>query len=73
MEADPANDHLSYANDYTVKNNIIRDETLLYSEKVHKKHKKLGIYMNQERSLVITNKAVYNIVPKSKGNLLKII
>ena len=67
MEADPENDHLNLANDKTIERNVLRGEKLIYSNKVNKKHKSMLMMLNQERGMLISDQAIYNIKIKSRG------
>ena len=51
-------DFLNYAKDYKIKNNITRDEEILFSDKVIKINKK---GWNQDRHIILTDKAIYNL------------
>ena len=51
-------DFLNYAKDYKIKNNITRDEEILFSDKVKKINKK---GWNQDRHIILTDKAIYNL------------
>ena len=57
-------DFLSYAKDYSIKNNITRDEEILFSDKIRKINKD---GWTQTRSIILTDKAIYNL----KKNKLK--
>ena len=52
------NDHLNYLNNYTIKNNITREEEILFTDKISKINK---YGWSQERNIIITNKAIYNL------------
>lgn len=55
------NDKLNFANDPDIQN-ILKGEDLLYSDKIYKKNR---FGWKQERNLIISDKAVYNL--KKKG------
>ena len=57
-------DFLNLSKNYTLTNNITRDEEILYSDKIFKINK---YGWKQERNIIITNKAIYNL----KGFSLK--
>ena len=62
MEKKIKRDYLNFANESSL-NNIIKDEELLFTDKINK----INRYgLTQERNILITNKAVYNL--KKKGN-----
>ena len=56
------NDYLSFKNDKEIEN-IISGENLIFSDKIIKINR-YGI--NQERFILITDKAIYNLKKKSK-------
>ena len=51
-------DFLKFSKDYKITNNITRDEEILFSDKVKKINKK---GWNQDRNLILTDKAIYNL------------
>ena len=51
-------DFLHYAKDYKIKNNITREEEILFSDKVKKINKK---GWSQDRNIILTDKAIYNL------------
>ena len=51
-------DFLNYAKDYSIKNNITREEEIQFSDKV-KKINKNG--WKQDRNILLTDKAIYNL------------
>ena len=51
-------DFLNFAKDHNIKTNITKDETIEFSDKLYK-YNKFGF--KQERNIVITNKAIYNL------------
>ena len=51
-------DFLNFAKDHNIKTNITRDEVIEFSDKLYK-YNKFGF--KQERNIVITNKAIYNL------------
>ena len=53
-------DYLSYIGDTEI-NALIKDEQILFSDKIIKINR---YNMSQERNLVITNKAIYNLKKK---------
>ncbi len=62
MENSEGRDHLNFKNEKTIKS-IIGDEELLFSDKLIK----INRYgLSQERNILITNKAIYNLKKKSK-------
>lgn len=61
------NDYLSFKNDKEIEN-IISGENLIFSDKIIKINR-YGI--NQERFILITDKAIYNLKKKSKHNFNK--
>jgi hypothetical protein len=68
------NDFLNYESDKEILS-IIKDgnnkpnlETLLLSDKIIKINR---YNMSQERNVIVTNKALYNLKKKSKINLIK--
>ena len=62
MENSEGRDHLNFKNEKTLKS-IIGDEELLFSDKLIK----INRYgLSQERNILITNKAIYNLKKKSK-------
>lgn len=64
MESNPERDHLGFSNNNDIKK-IIADEKVLFSDKIIKINR---FNMSQERNIVITNKAIYNLKKKSKTN-----
>ena len=62
MENSEGRDYLNFKNEKTIKS-IIGDEELLFSDKLIK----INRYgLSQERNILITNKAIYNLKKKSK-------
>jgi uncharacterized protein (UPF0216 family) len=62
MENSEGRDHLNFKNEKTIQQ-IIGDEELLFSDKLIK----INRYgLSQERNILITNKAIYNLKKKSK-------
>ena len=55
-------DFLNYAKDYTIKNNITREEEIQFSDKI-KKINKNG--WKQDRYIILTDKAIYNLKKSS--------
>ena len=51
-------DFLKFSKDYKITNNITRDEEILFSDKIKKINKK---GWNQDRNLILTDKAIYNL------------
>ena len=51
-------DFLKFAKDYKITNNITRDEEILFSDKIKKINKK---GWNQDRNIILTDKAIYNL------------
>ena len=54
-------DFLNFTKDYSIKNNITRDEEIQFSDKVQKINKN---GWKQSRNLVLTDKAIYNLKKK---------
>ena len=54
-------DFLNFTKDYSIKNNITRDEEIQFSDKVNKINKN---GWKQSRNLVLTDKAIYNLKKK---------
>ena len=54
-------DFLNYSKDYSIKNNITRDEEIQFSDKISKINKN---GWKQSRNLVLTDKAIYNLKNK---------
>ena len=62
MEKKIKRDYLNFANESSL-NNIIKDEELLFTDKINK----INRYgLTQERNIIITENAIYNL--KKKGN-----
>ena len=62
MEVITKRDYLNFAKEKSL-SNIIRDEEVLFTDKINK----INRYgLTQERNILITNKAIYNL--KKKGN-----
>ena len=55
-------DFLNFTKDYTIKNNITRDEEIQFSDKIDKINKN---GWKQSRNLVLTDKAIYNLKNKN--------
>ena len=51
-------DYLNFFKDYTIKNNITREEEIQFSDKILKVNK---FGFKQERNIIITDKAIYNL------------
>ena len=51
-------DFLNFTKDYTIKNNITRDEEIQFSDKVQKINKN---GWKQGRNMLLTDKAIYNL------------
>ena len=51
-------DFLNLSKNYSVKSNITRDEEIQFSDKIYKYNK---YSWKQERNIIITNKAIYNL------------
>ena len=63
-------DFLNLAQNYSIKNNITRDEEIQFSDNVNKVNKN---GWKQKRILLITDKAVYNLKKKMNLNVVLII
>ena len=62
MEVITKRDYLNFAKEKSL-SNIIRDEEVLFTDKINK----INRYgLTQERNILITNKAIYNL--EKKGN-----
>ena len=62
MEKSFSKDYLNFSKDKSL-TKIIKDEELLFTDKINK----INRYgLTQERNILITNKAIYNL--KKKGN-----
>ena len=62
MEKSLPKDYLNFSKDKSL-TKIIKDEELLFTDKINK----INSYgLTQERNILITNKAIYNL--KKKGN-----
>lgn len=62
MEKSFPKDYLNFSKDQSL-TKIIKDEELLFTDKINK----INRYgLTQERNILITNKAIYNL--KKKGN-----
>jgi hypothetical protein len=62
MEVITKRDYLNFAKEKSL-SNIIKDEEVLFTDKINK----INRYgLTQERNILITNKAIYNL--KKKGN-----
>jgi serum/glucocorticoid-regulated kinase 2 len=57
-------DFLNFSKDHYIKTNVTREEQIHFSDKILKKNK---FGFNQERNIIITDKAIYNL----KKNVLK--
>ena len=55
-------DYLNFANESSL-NNIIKDEELLFTDKINKINR---FGFTQERNIIITDKAIYNLKKKGK-------
>jgi hypothetical protein len=62
MASEENRDYLNFKNEKDLRS-IIGDEQLLFSDKVIKINR---YSLSQERNIIITNKAIYNL--KKKGN-----
>ena len=51
-------DFLNYTKSYSIKNNITREEEIEFSDKIYKVNK---YGFKQERNIIITDKAIYNL------------
>ena len=51
-------DFLKYAKDNNIKTNVTKDELIEFSDKIYKINK---YGFKQERNIIITNKAIYNL------------
>ena len=66
MEDTSDKDHLNFKNEKNIKS-IIGDEKLLFSDKLIK----INRYgLSQERNILITDKAIYNLKKKGKNNII---
>ena len=62
MDVITKRDYLNFAKEKSL-SNIIKDEEVLFTDKINK----INRYgLTQERNILITNKAIYNL--KKKGN-----
>lgn len=62
-------DYLNFKNESSLKK-LIGDEELLFSDKIIKVNR---YGLSQERNIIITNKAIYNLKKKGNQNLYNII
>lgn len=62
MKQSDKHDYLDYANDKDILK-MIKGETLLFSDKIIKINR---YNMSQERNIIVTDKAIYNLKKKSK-------
>lgn len=69
IKMEGGNDKLNFANDPYILD-ILRGEDLLYSDTVYKKNR---FGWKQERNLIISNKAVYNLKKKGKSINLNLL
>ena len=51
-------DFLNLSQNHAVKSNITRDEEIQFTDKINKKD---NYFWAQERNIIITNKAIYNL------------
>ena len=62
METFKVRDYLQFAEEKSL-TKIIKDEKVLFTDKINK----INIYgLTQERNILITNKAIYNLKKKGK-------
>ena len=54
-------DFLNLSKSYSIKNNITREEEIQFSDKIYKVNK---YGWKQERNIIITDKAIYNLKKK---------
>ena len=62
-------DFLNLSKNYSVKNNITREEEIQFSDKIFKINK---YGWKQERNIIITDKAIYNLKYKIIKNIIYI-
>ena len=62
MEKKIKRDYLNFANESSL-SNIIKDEELLFTDKINKINR---FGFTQERNIIITDKAIYNLKKKGK-------
>ena len=62
-------DYLNFKNESSLKK-LIGDEELLFSDKIIKVNR---YGLSQERNIIITNKAIYNLKKKGNQNIYNII
>ena len=65
MESNKVKDYLNFAKEKSLVK-LIGDEVLLFTDKLIKINR---YNYSQERNILITNKAIYNLKKKSKNNI----
>ena len=65
MESNQIKDYLNFANEKSLVK-LIGNEVLLFTDKLIKINR---YNYSQERNILITNKAIYNLKKKSKNNI----
>jgi hypothetical protein len=65
MESNQVKDYLNFANEKSLVK-LIGNEVLLFTDKLIKINR---YNYSQERNILITNKAIYNLKKKSKNNI----
>ena len=65
MESNQVKDYLNFAKEKSLVK-LIGDEVLLFTDKLIKINR---YNYSQERNILITNKAIYNLKKKSKNNI----
>ena len=65
MESNQVKDYLNFAKEKSLVK-LIGDEILLFTDKLIKINR---YNYSQERNILITNKAIYNLKKKSKNNI----